>query len=205
MMSSASVNNDSSLTADPRTKAALSHPQIKKTHTALQSLTFVLLLQVHHQQGQVAVVGWQQGFDPALLTGLILGSKLVRSQPRLAPHQREGELLLGLAQLDGAALKNNHSCQVPVSRPVLVEEEVPLQHKPTLLIGSLYLTLWHNCDISGLLTLLEIEHLLKSLHNWLGEINSFVGSPVFFIQLLMQHQKGSGLFDRSFDVLENSK
>lgn len=133
------------------------------------SLTFVLVLQVHHQQGQVVVVGWQQGFDPALLTGLVLGSKLVRPQPRLAPDQREGELLLGLAQLDGAALQDNHSYGVAVGRPVLVEEEVPLQHKPALLIGSLYLTL---CDNRVLLTHLQMVHLLNFCF---GEINSSVG------------------------------
>lgn len=87
------------------------------------------------------MVGRQQGFDPALLTGLVLCGELVRPQSRLTPHQREGELLLGLAQLDGAALQNNHSCQVPVSLPVLVEEEVSLQHAPALLIRSLDLTL----------------------------------------------------------------
>lgn len=108
------------------------------------ALTFVFVLHVLYQQGQVAVVGRQQGFDPALLTGLVLCSKLVGPEPRLAPHQREGELLLRLAQLDGAALQNNHSRHVSVCRPLLVEEEVSLQHKPALLIGSFDLTLRGN-------------------------------------------------------------
>lgn len=119
------------------------------------------------------MVGRQQGFNPALLTGLVLGGKLIRPQSRLAPHQREGKLLLGLAQLDSAALQDNHTRQVPVSGPVLVEEEVPLQHKPALLIGSLYLTLCDSCGICALLTQLQIAHLLNFLHNWFGERSSY--------------------------------
>lgn len=97
------------------------------------------------------MVGRQQGFDPALLAGLVLSSKLIRPQARLAPDQREGELLLGLAQLDGATLQNNHSYQVTVGGPVLVEEQVPLEDEPALLIGGLYLTLLDMVAICGLL------------------------------------------------------
>lgn len=144
----------------------LSFIQKWKRPSAFQSLTSVFLLHVHHEQGQVAVVGGQQGFDPALLAGLVLGSKLVRSQSWLGPHQREGELLLGLTQLDGAALQNNHSCQVPVSRPVLVEQKVPLEHEPALLIGSLYLTLWD--IICGLLT---VRNLFTQFTWWNKQLN----------------------------------
>lgn len=87
------------------------------------------------------MAGRQQGFDPALLTCLVFGGKLVRSQSGVTPHEREGKLLLRLTQLDRAALQNNHSYQVPLCRPVLVEKEVPLEHKPAFLIRSLYLTL----------------------------------------------------------------
>lgn len=80
------------------------------------------------------MTGRQQGFDPALLTALIFGGKLVRSQSCVIPQEREGKLLLGLTQLDCAALQNNHSYQVPLSWPVLVEKEVPLEHKPAFLI-----------------------------------------------------------------------
>ena len=134
------VNSDAT---PPPTAALLSFTHRDKDSRSFLPLTSVLILQVHHEERQVAVVGRQQGFDPALLAGLVLGGELVGPQSRLGPHQREGELLLGLAQLDGAALENNHSYQVAVGRPVLVEEEVPLQHEPALLIGSLYLTL---CD-----------------------------------------------------------
>lgn len=133
------------------------------------SLTSVLLLHLQHQQRQVVVVGRQQGFNPGLLTGLVLRGKLVRPKPRLAPHQREGELLLGLAQLDGAALQNNEPDHVPVLRPILVEEDVSLQHAPALLIGGLYLTLCDSCDICGLLT-----HLLNVLHKGPAEISSLL-------------------------------
>lgn len=166
----------------------------KKSHSAFLPLTSVLLLQVHHQQGQVAVVGWQQGFDPALLTGLVLGSELVGPQSRLAPHQREGELLLGLAQLDGAALQNNHSCHVPVGRPVLVEEEVPLQHEPALLIGSLYLALWDNCAFCGLLSHGKTAHLLNFLHNCFGEISSLGKSNVTVFMKFTKKRSGFLLF-----------
>lgn len=153
--------------------SSLSATDLKSLST-FHPLTSVLLLQVHHQQSQVVVVGWQQRFDPALLIGLVLGSKLVRSQSWIAPHHREGELLLGLAELDGAALQNNHSYDVPVSRPVLVEEEVALQHAPALLIGSLYLTLCDNCVICGLVTRLQIALSLHFLHIWFGEMSSLL-------------------------------
>lgn len=130
-------------------------------------LTSVLLLHVCHQQGEVAVAGRQQGFDPALLAALIFGGKLVRSQSRVAPHQREGELLLGLTQLDCAALQDNHSYRVPLSGPVLVEQQVSLQHKPAFLVRGLYLTLsdggWHFSDTS-------------TLHNFIFETNILTGS-----------------------------
>ena len=140
------------------------------------------------------MIGWQQGFDPALLTVLVLGSKLVRPQARLAPHQREGELLFGLAQLDGAALQNNHPCQVPVGRPFLVEEEVPLEHTPALLIGSLYLTLWYSCAICGLLTQLQIDHLLNFITQhalWNNGFHDITGSStkkevMFFISVFCE-------------------
>lgn len=91
------------------------------------------------------MVGREEGFDPALLAGLVLGGKLVRAQARLAPHQRKGKLLLRLAQLDCAALQNNDSDEVTVIRVVLVEEEVPLQNKPTLVIGRPDVTLQGQC------------------------------------------------------------
>ena len=87
------------------------------------------------------MVSCQQRFDPALLTGLVLSRELVGAQARLAPHQGEGKLLLGLTQLDGAALQNNDSNEVTVGGPVLVEEEVPLQDEPALLIRSVSFTL----------------------------------------------------------------
>lgn len=137
------------------------------SHYICPRLTSVLLLHVCHQQGHVAVTGRQQGFDPALLAALILGGKLVRSQSRVAPHQRKGKLLLGLAQLDSAALQNNHSYQVPVSWPVLVEKEVPLQHKPAFLIGSLYLALLDSV----------VQFTDSSLlHNSLFETSNFTGT-----------------------------
>lgn len=112
------------------------------------------------------MVGRQQCFDPALLAGLVLGSELVRPQPRLAPHQREGKLLLGLAQLDGATLQNNHSYQVAVGWPVLVEQKVPLEDEPALLIGGLYLTLLDIGAMCGLLT----HHFLHNSHCEMGRI-----------------------------------
>lgn len=105
------------------------------------------------------MVGRQQRFDPALLTGLVLGSKLVRLQSWLGPNQREGKLLLGLAQPDGAALQNNQSSQVAVSRSVLVEKEVPLEHEPALLIGGLDLALGRLVQLVAVLTFF----LLKTL------------------------------------------
>lgn len=165
-----------------RTKAALFSPPLspaKINPLHLSALTSVLRLHVHYKQGQVAVASWQQGFDPALLTGLVLRGKLVRPQPRLAPHQREGEVLLGLAQLDGAALQNNHSDQIPVGLPVFVEEEVPLQHEPALLIGSLDLTLCVCvCDSCVLLTAVQTPCVLNFLHNWFEETGNPVGGEM---------------------------
>lgn len=114
------------------------------------------------------MVGRQQGFDPAFLTGLVLGGKLVSPQPRLGPHKREGELLLGLTQLDGAALQNNQSSQVAVSRSVLVEKEVPLEHKPAFLVGSLDLALWRLVQYGFFLTVF--------LHNSHSEIRGVTGT-----------------------------
>lgn len=114
------------------------------------------------------MVGRQQGFDPALLTGLVLRSKLVRPQSRLGPNQREGKLLLGLTQLDGAALQNNQSSQVAVSRSVLIEKEVPLEHEPALLIGGLDLTLGRLVQLVAVLTFF--------LRNTQSEIKEFTGS-----------------------------
>lgn len=153
MMYMAPVNTEST----PHTAAL----QNKESSLSLSlPLTSVLLLHVHHEQGQVVVIGRQQGFDPALLTGLVVSGKLVRAQSWLTPHQREGKLLLGFTQLDGAALQNNHACEVAVCRPVLVEEKVALEHEPALLIGGLYLALWDIDAIYGLLTFYTI-HLVK--------------------------------------------
>lgn len=136
-----------------RTKVALSP----------SSLTSVLLLHVRHQQGQVAVAGRQQSLDPALLARLVLRRKLVGPESRLAPHQREGELLLGLAQLDGAALQNNDSYHVPVPRALLVEEEVSLQNEPALLIRSLYLTLWHMVRLLSRLRISQLHNCFEAI------------------------------------------
>lgn len=103
------------------------------------------------------------------MTGLVLSSKLVRPQSRLGPNQREGKLLLGLTQLDGAALQNNQSSQVAVSRSVLVEKEVPLEHEPALLIGGLDLTL-------GRLVQLVAVGGTFFLSNTLSEIRDVTGS-----------------------------
>lgn len=114
------------------------------------------------------MVGRQKGFDPALLARLVLSSKLVRPQSRLGPNQREGKLLLGLTQLDGASLQNNQSSQVAVSRSVLVEKEVALEHEPALLIGGLDLTLGRLVQLVAVLTFF--------LRNTLSEIRDVTGS-----------------------------
>lgn len=133
------------------------------------------------------MVGRQQGLDPALLTGLVLRSKLIRPQSWLGPNQREGKLLLGLAQLNGAALQNNQPSQVAVSRSVLVEKEVPLEHEPALLIGGFDLAL-------GRLVLL-VAVLTFFLRKTLSEIREVTGSYRGFLKLAAAMTKpGSSSF-----------
>ena len=61
------------------------------------------------------MVGREQGFEPALLGGLVLGGELVHAAAghvRLAPDHGEGEALVRLAELHAAALQHQHAQQL---------------------------------------------------------------------------------------------
>lgn len=81
--------------------------------------------------------GRQQRFDPALLSVTVRCGEPVG----LEPLEDQGELGVTVRAADGAPLQDDHPQQVSVCGTVLVKQQVPLQHKPTPVVGAIPLFL----------------------------------------------------------------
>lgn len=92
------------------------------------------------------MVGRVKGFDPALLTRLVLGGELVCAQSVgvlgvAVERHGEGEELLGVAELHGAVLQHDHAQKVPLTPTLPIKQQVPLEGKPTFLVGRVHFPL----------------------------------------------------------------
>lgn len=93
------------------------------------------------------MVGRVEGFDPALLTRLVLGRELVRAQAVCVlgvavERHREGEVLFRVAELHDAVLQHNHTQKIALAPAFPIKQQVPLEGEPTFLVGCVQFPLW---------------------------------------------------------------